>query len=259
MAVTDEAERQFYLGVAGIRMWYPKQPLSGAAASVALDFSEPVSQAGRPAAEAVDRPPAAPVAPVRSSSAERSRDKLSGVRQLVADAPVNATPAPEPEQATPEPAEAPVDVIGEGTQTAAEAISLVLGIWESERYVLLSALSADASESLQNQLARNILLALGQSEATYSGIRWPVFSHPDVPGNDNAGLAKVLAPLGERWRDKAVVALGVLPDRSAAGFEAWFDRVFGPLLVDHPFSLAALGADASRKKTLWQQLQQASR
>jgi len=259
MAVTNEAERQYFLGVAGIRMWYPRQPLSGAAASVALDFSEPPAEPDEQAAVPADMPVSvAPVTPERSRRSGLGREKLSGVRQMVAEAPARPERSAEPAETVTEEPELPSAVTGpEPDQAPQEHVRLALGIWECQRFVLLSGLSAEASQSLQDQLARNILLALGEPEAATSEVRWPVFSHPGVPGNDSDGLAKVLAPLRERWHGKSVVALGVLPER--ADMEDWVASAFRPLLVDYPFGLAGLGADASRKKALWQQLQKVLR
>ena len=43
-----EAARQFYLGVAGVRMWYAREPLPGAAPSPEYDFSEDIDETVAP-------------------------------------------------------------------------------------------------------------------------------------------------------------------------------------------------------------------
>ena len=74
--IQTEAERQFYLGMSGIRMWYARDPLPGAAPSPDYDFG-----VQEPEAVAVPEVPVIPAAPrarrADPEQASRNRDKIA--------------------------------------------------------------------------------------------------------------------------------------------------------------------------------------
>lgn len=90
----NEALRQFAMGVAGVRLWYARSPLPGAAPSPDYDFGEPDASAEQ-AEEAVAVSPRTSVPPAPAS--EASRQGLARLQGLLAGAgdsgAANETPA----------------------------------------------------------------------------------------------------------------------------------------------------------------------
>ncbi|KKL72136.1 hypothetical protein LCGC14_2087950, partial [marine sediment metagenome] len=87
--IRTEAQRQFYLGLAGVRLWYAREPLPGAAPSPEFLFPEPdeqatpfvsgkVKNASAPAEEAVLNP--APAAP---ETGKRGAQRIANLQALM--------------------------------------------------------------------------------------------------------------------------------------------------------------------------------
>lgn len=261
MPLQSEVERQFYLGVAGVSCWYARSTLTGAAPSPEFDFG---ATAGP---ELIDEPIV-----VQPPQGQRRRQSLAAIQGLVST-PKNDPANSElelPREAVPErPKMAPVDQApmpeaapavmspeaDSGPTSVAVGVAMAhWGFWFSDRFVLISALSADASTRLQDALAGNILQALGQGVAEQQTVQWPVFSNPAVPGNDESGLKAVLRELAGGFNQRRVVTLGLLSELPADTRSLWLESVLGRTTVDCPFSLAALSADPDRKRQLWAQL-----
>lgn len=266
MAIQTEAQRQYYLGMAGIRCWYARSPQPGAAASPALDFTD----VGEEPTLAMP----APVAPTPRPSKQAGRKAgLADLRGLMGETPRPAEAAgqqaPAPVRSKPEtPPRAPA-----GKAVATEATSVEIpaapeapvredtrpvsahwGLWPAGPWLLVSALSAEASEQLQQKLAHNILQALGAEAEAGVSLHWPVFNNPQITGNDRAGLMTLVQDLRREWPERQVIALGLCqgsdwPDRSD-----WLAAALGEPVVDFEFSLPALASDPGRKRALWSRL-----
>ncbi len=266
MPLQSEVKRQFYLGVAGVSCWYARSTLSGAAPSPDFDFGETVEQT-EPAL--VDEPVMG-----QPPQGQRRRQSLAAIQGLVSPAkndPSASKPEPRNESARDRPETALVDqpqappgsdtgpaVMSpgpvSGSASAAGVTAAHWGFWFSNRFVLISALSADASTRLQAALAGNILQALGQMPTEHRILQWPVFSNPAVPGNDESGLKAVLTELAGGFNERMVVTLGLLPELSYDARSVWLESVLGHRTVEFPFSLAALSAEPDRKRQLWAEL-----
>lgn len=267
----SEAERQFYLGVAGIRTWYAREPLPGAAPSPAFEFPE---EAGPPAfvepeargatATSVNRKPAPEVA-------GRAVERIAHLQALMAgeNAPVN-TSAPETttgsgpdDVASRQPSADDVnEVPGELNQAPAEGADLrvALGFWAVDDVLLLGGLSDDASARLQDSLAGNILKALGYAgQVKADCLRWPVFANPLVPGNGFSDFTRVLKSLAGECDGRRIILLGVLPAELPADRDSWLASTLGQVAVDFPHTLAELAAAPSYKRELWKQLKPLTR
>lgn len=264
MALTNEVERQFYLGVAGVSCWYARTTLTGAAPSPELDFDAAAEPIPEPVVDAANESVAG-----RQAPGQRRLQSLAAIQGLV------KTPAAEPhrpvmpaphseavseplkqasEASKPEPA---VIAPEPDSLTASVAVGVTVvhwGFWFSQRFVLISARSTDASARLQEALAANILQALGQTTEQQQTVHWPVFNNPAVPGNDEAGLKAVLRELAGEFTGRRVITLGLLPELSADARSAWLESVLGQATVESGFSLAALSADPDRKRQLWTSL-----
>lgn len=262
----SETHRQFYLAAAGIRMWYARRPLPGAAPSPEYQFADE-EMAGEPALpgemETV-RPPAEKPGQNTKPAGQRSVDL-----QALMASPSEHKRASAPPQARKVPPAAPglpavEGIAPESIAAASEApvepearffISAHLGFWASESHLLISQWSDEASERLQDALARNLLGALGQSTIQERlMLHWPVFRNPNIPGNAPNDFQEVLSRLLSSYRDRSVILLGVMTDVQ----EDQRNHCLKPLLplvgADFPVSLAGLSATPSHKRDLWSAL-----
>lgn len=247
--IQTEAERQFYLGMSGIRMWYARDPLPGAASSPDYDFG-----VQEPEAVAVPEVPVMPAAPsarrADPEQASRNRDKIARLQSLMepsakalasvdAESPVSPAEAPAPgvEAIEPVPAE-PVTV-------AEDVPRLNLKAWTGRRVTLIAELSEDSSLALQETLARNILRSLGEDACKASdSLHWPLFNNLKVSLNGAEHLAVALGALFGGLSGQKVVVLGKVGD--------WYSQALGrePEVVFET-SLATLATDPERKRQLW--------
>ncbi|HLV76705.1 MAG TPA: hypothetical protein VKY53_02105 [Marinobacter sp.] len=248
--INTEAERQFYLGVAGIRMWYARQPLPGAAPSPDFDFAAddepPLPEvAVAPAAEAAVRA-AGP------GKASRNREKIAQLQSLMDTGGGSRASAPVPAEAPPAlpVAEEPVEpaLAAREETTGLEVPRLNLCIWRSKRVVMICDLSEDTSLALQDTLARNILRSLGEEAAGQTAaLRWPLFNNLKVGLNAPENL---MATLRDQLADVSAQKLLVL---GSCG--PWVSRALArepDLMLET--SLAALATDPAGKRQLWQQI-----
>ncbi|QSP96145.1 2-isopropylmalate synthase [Marinobacter salinisoli] len=264
--IQTENERQYYLGMAGVRLWYAREPLPGAAPSPEFVFDEPESE-GEMDAEALvapqlsDRPMAQPSKPAHADRVQ-AKARVSNLQALVDGATAPATPAT-PAQEPPEPVSSPLPDAdqsaapsdAENTKTVSKpaAVKLALKLWMGQRFVLVSDLSSDASLKLQESLAENILRSVGEETLeTVGPIGWPVFNNVRAPGNSMADLRSVLSHALSQVQGQKVIVLGTVP-RDAEG--DWLHDLAGRRSdVLFPMTLTELASDPNQKRALWQML-----
>ncbi|MBR9872208.1 MAG: hypothetical protein GYB26_13820 [Gammaproteobacteria bacterium] len=255
-----EAARQFYLGVAGVRMWYAREPLPGAAPSPEYDFSDLDDQA-----EAPEFAVAAAALPVQKDpeQAARSRDKIAHLQSLMSavEAPAK-TPRPA-EPVKPEPEQAAAEVSADSSQErpapaekraavpvhAVEAVPrLFIQAWQGQRILLIAEMSEDASLSLQETLAANIVKSLGESSVHALGaIHWPLFNNLKVSLNRVDNLLEAISESYGKGAGRQVIVLGKGAD--------WVEEAFGKAPeIRFSESLAKLASDAQLKRELWQMI-----
>ncbi|PSF07274.1 hypothetical protein [Marinobacter halophilus] len=261
----SESERQFYLGMAGIRMWYAREPLPGAAPSPEFDFG--VAPAGKAERMVSIAPGPRPAAPPESTADVGKKDKLARLKTLMDTVPDKPTASARHQ--SPKPVEVPAAVtsskVGSDVQATEDSEPgvphgnaltqvprLCLQSWSGSRVLLLANLSEEASLSLQETLAMNIVRCLGDSSASELGIlRWPLFNNVKVSLNSEADLTALVRDYLAAVSGKVVITLGlsaelsVITDILADVLEKAPDVVFEQ-------SLAALAADPVLKGQLWQ-------
>ncbi|MGP4845721.1 hypothetical protein ACTXGQ_16410 [Marinobacter sp. 1Y8] len=264
--ITTEAQRQFYLSSMGVRQWYARDLLPGAAPTPVLDFREPESTLG-------DRNAVRPSAAKRASSGEESaqvnvKDLIKSVggerpdekkqeqnKKSVDPELPPVAPAPLTENNTAPVAER-AEVSGVEQQVLAEALSdreFQLGIWLSANYCLLTPYSSDISDELQNRLAANILLALEDAPVDRYRLAWPVFNNSRVFSNPASDLGALLQNLRkEKIKARQIITLGALVDSEEGMAE--IKSILGVAVVESPLSVAGLAADPRYKRELWRQL-----
>jgi len=267
--VRTEAERQFYLGRAGIHLWYARKALPGAAPSP--EFVFPVEEPSEPEpAVAVPRP----VLPARHPGQRREadgvgKDRIAGIQALMAESapatsgvelPAEARESKVAVSETEPPVEAGVEEEPDGPMAEAGAgeIRAQLGFWASDHAVLVSGVSDQASARLQDVLAQNILAAIGGSRIEkWRELRWPVFGNPRVPGNGPNDFRDTLRSLAAEFGGRKVILLGVLVEEFPGSRPEWLSAALGDFALDFPHSLAGLAAAPALKRELWQQLKSA--
>lgn len=256
----SETQRQFYLGVAGVRLWYARNALPGAAPSPEYLFDdEPDSDAAQP--EQPVPSPSMRQAPV-GGGADVGAARVANLQALMEDAqPVAGRPEEpgSPAITTAMASGNEPDVTGETVPAATTgelAPELNLQLWVGRDVSLIASLSAEASLRLQETLAENILKSLGETGLRKVGpVRWPVFNNLRAPGNSMADLRAVLVHALSAVQDQKVIALGLVGPDGYEGEESWFHHLSGirPDL-DFAGTLAELASDPSGKRALWQQL-----
>lgn len=262
--VRSETERQFYLGMAGIRMWYAREPLPGAAPSPDFDF-EVVQQ---DVAKGVPPSPAKPAHVPASGPDAGSKDKLARLKTLMGGEPerpsmsagsqsslvVEGTVDSAPSSSVDDQIELTDDA--ERTRSRGvllpQAPKLCLQCWAGSGVLLLANLSEEASLSLQETLALNIVRSLGEADTHQLGLlRWPLFNNLKVSLNSETNLAALLRDYLANESGKSVITLGLPTDSSVIA------NILGDVLEKTPDvvfdqSLAALAADSDLKRQLWQ-------
>ncbi|SFR73079.1 hypothetical protein SAMN05216203_2580 [Marinobacter daqiaonensis] len=266
----NEAQRQFAMGFAGVRLWYARGPLPGAAPSPEFDFPAPDVPAS---VEAAAEPSAAP----HGSGGDKSHRGLRRIQGLLAETrrePARALAPPEPEiPVAPVTAAAPAETPREPepesqagpdavtrASLAGEVVAFHWRFWVGRNWVLVSNRSESASRGLEDNLAASILRALEDGLEFSEEVRWPVFTNPAVPGNDAAGAADVLAAVADSLAGRNVVALGLVPDGAerASVLQALTGHL-GTAAVSFPRTLAALASDPVAKRDLWGALKAAAK
>lgn len=274
----NEAQRQFAMGVAGVRLWYARGPLPGAAPSPDFDFGEPSGQPEAPTEAATMPSRPRPASEASRSGLARLQGLLSETRadsgseaqgravasnasaSVTTTIPVRESPRTAPAATDAEPAPEQGPIAQPGSALAGKAIRFQWRFWIGEQWLLVSSCPDAASQGLEDRLAANILRALGDLVTRTEAIRWPVFSNPAVPGNDAEGAVEVVSAMAETVGRPKRLWLGLEPEDSDPDTSAlWRDvsASLGKATVSFPGSLVALSSDPGAKRALWQALQQA--
>ncbi|MEX2476146.1 hypothetical protein [Marinobacter sp.] len=268
-----EADRQYYLSMAGIRLWYAREPLPGAAPSPEFDVSwEEESRTA--VAESFSAPGAQPALPRRiqpNVDPSHASEKIAHLQALMAggnpETSSGGPAAPESETAVDR---GRADVPGPDVEPQPEAtpeepalvsgLRLTLGFWTAEDMLLVSSISPDASERLQDALANNILTALGRSpDVKPDYVHWPVFANPLVPGNRFSDFSNVLTSKMESLKGCQLILMGVSQAQWPEDRDSWVARTLGTPVVDFPNTLAELAALPALKKAVWRELKPLAR
>ena len=250
-----ETHRQFYLAAAGVRMWYAKRPLPGAAPSPEFQF---------PVDDVVAQPVLhdESVAIRQPQVKSEKNDKAVGTRSV--DLKSLMTPPPEvrpalpagpvPSETAPEPVGSGQDVSVHTSGTGAPIVAN-LGFWAAGTYLLISQWSDEASERLQDSLAENLLKALHQPVVEKRQmLHWPVFRNPHIPGNSADDFREILSRKVSFHEGCSVILLGVLSEEPDAQRQHCVSAFLPRIGVDFPHSLAELSAAPAQKRDLWNAL-----
>lgn len=257
--IQTETERQFYLGAAGIRLWYARDALPGAAASPEFEFGgdeadvvaepwvEPATAPSRP------QPKAAPPVPGRS---EADSARVANLQALM-DTPASKPARPQPSSSAVETTTDTAPVEEAPASSAREVVpALNLQVWLGRKTAVVASVSKEASLRLQETLAENILKSVGERDLRSVGpIHWPVFNNVRAPGNSLNDLRAVLAYTLSDLDRRKLIALGVTAPDDYRGDESWFQHIAGvspEISFNH--SLAELATSPALKRALWQEL-----
>jgi len=268
--IGSEAERQFYLGAAGIRMWYARQPLPGAAPSPEFEFPEtPVAaETVQVTPEPVSHPPGDSGRPVRRKPT--GLDRTEGVARIAdlqalmegeagttgnasRQPPPGTSPATDagPQSQEPKPKPKPPEAMSPPPPTIpSENVNLM--IWAGSHVALIGGMSADASGRLQETLAHNILKSLGETQSRVLGhVAWPIFNNLLVPGNSGHDFVEMMRSVLAGVQSQQVVVLQGAGDSE----QSWLMEALGrDPAVRFPHTLAELAGNPSLKRSLWQQI-----
>ncbi len=266
----SETHRQFYLAAAGIRMWYARRPLPGAAPSPEYQLAddevavEPVLHNEMDVVRPPDEKPGHNTKPARqrsvdlqalmASPAENGKYRESAQASPRVSKDLSAVPdLPAAEVSNPD--STPAESAASAEPETGYFISAHLGFWASGGYLLVSQWSDEASERLQDALARNLLGALRQSTVGERFmLHWPVFRNRNIPGNSPEDFQEVLSRLLSSYRDRSVILLGVMSDVQEDQRNHCLKALLPLVGTDFPCSLAELSATPSHKRDLWNAL-----
>jgi hypothetical protein len=248
---THEAERQFYLAMAGVQLWYAREPLPGAAPSPefvfplkrALTETPLPTAAGHPSTpvyvpSSAHLPKARPLRRADPAAAARIADLQSLMKagktetlqpkyhpEPVGNVTTGARLAPDPSSAPVTDASLPVEMAPvpaplspamrhpDPVVPTANPLKITLALWQGRDVSLIAALSSDASVKLQQALAHNILRSLGEKASSKSvTVNWPVFNNLLVPGNQPHDLVGVLKPILSGLDTQSLLVLGANAD-----------------------------------------------
>lgn len=230
----NESLRRTYLQAMGISVWYARAPLPGAAPSPVFALEQASGTPGlepEPVADTLEPPKTA--VPRRLSSLADSRQ-------------------PEKTPASP-PAPAPQGTPEETGLPSSRWAQLDLGVWQGSQWMLVADWDAKAGAQLQDQLARNVLRAMGETDVKAGRLHWPAFRHPDIPGNDRRSLARTLDNLlGDRI-PSGVIVLGE-DSRELVDTGPWPGEA--SRTVRQAFTLSGMAGDAGLKRLLWASLRE---
>lgn len=258
--IQSEAERQFYLSMAGVHLWYARNALPGAAASPDYVFPETGSGSGyvNPHAErsAVSAPANVAYRQPMTSGNRPQGSSRPDLKALMGESPeVAGGSEPEPADTGPEiaPGQAETDsenLIASGLVVPySSAVSIQ--VWLGQRVAVIARMSSEVSDHLQSTLVVNIMRSLGEANPRALGtVHWPVFNNRLVPGNSPADLGSVLGHVLSEFRDQALVNLGVDDDIVRGAFEAVQVQP-GRQQIDFPHTLAEMAATPLLKRELW--------
>lgn len=261
--IQSETERQFYLGMAGIHLWYARDALPGAAPSPDYMFLE------------ADESPEPSEAPFKNSDKPANRG-MAQRRPIVNGDVGNAPGKPnlkalmadsmaakaEPE-AVSEPKKSDTSGGGDRAPDAGtgveiidvrEPVKLSVQVWIGRRSAMIASLSSEVSSGLQETLALNILRSLGETEPhTFGAIHWPIFNNRLVPGNSLADLGSVLSHAISGLEGQRLLVIGVDDDIVSSAFAAG-EPQDNRQRDSFPHSLSEMAANPLLKRELWGQI-----
>ncbi|WP_144822475.1 2-isopropylmalate synthase [Marinobacter piscensis] len=251
--IHTEEQRQFYLGVAGIRMWYAREPLPGAAPSPEFVFPEPEPVAA-PHEGGLTSPVAEPARPAQPVPDPQGAKRIASLQALMESETKTAKAAASDDRPVPaetQPEEAPPALTREQEEPD---LTLDLGIFTGAGHVLVAHLSNEASLQLQESLAANILRSLGERQLEpLKRIGWPVFNNRLVPGSSLSDLQAVIQPICTGIREKVVIVIGASTDEAES--PSWLTQALGRNPdVNFGRSLADLASNPAEKRLLWKKL-----
>ncbi|WP_417519855.1 2-isopropylmalate synthase [Marinobacter sp.] len=267
--IQTETRRQFYLGIAGIRLWYAREPLPGAAPSPELQFGnldepeQPLVSSSVPAAREPANSGGQKPDSVMSRSNKRGVQRIASLQALMEDKTVPSgkeLPAPKlPSEAAPPSSDLQNNAESEPQPKGREAksLNLNLAVFSGERYILIASVSKEASLRLQETLATNILKSLGEEQSKPAEwVQWPVFNNRLVAGGSAAHLMSVMNHVLRDSGSKKVIVLGSI---DGTGVETEADGWLAEVLDRSPdirceHSLAELAGNPGAKRSLWQNL-----
>lgn len=236
--------------------------MPGAAPSPEFVFSEQDGRALEYAANKQPKMQAQPSVPLGKDDGV-GKGRIAGIQALMSDSATESTEETATER-TPESSVvaesgAAAEVSFDQKQGAVvdfpSQIHAHLGLWFSERFVLISGVSDQASTRLQDTLAKNVLAAVGETRIEKGDeIRWPVFGNPRVPGNSAANFRDTFHSLANDFGARKVVLLGVLANDSPSERDGLLGDALGNTAVDFAYTLAELAAVPLHKRELWQRL-----
>ncbi|MBK1853213.1 2-isopropylmalate synthase [Marinobacter sp. 1-4A] len=263
--IQTEVQRQFYLSAAGIRLWYARQPLPGAAPSPEFrlpKLDEPIHSSTPDLGSLKHHLPKGQAPSPRED--KKGAQRIASLQALVGGS-TKATQAESKQQDSPAASGAPLNVSDDTEQTgsavelqATQVLNLSLGVFAGANYVLVAHVSKEASLRLQETLAINILKSLGEVQPRpLDWVRWPVFNNPLVPGNSAAGFVAVLRHVLRDAGDRKIVVLGGQSSfvGEAGAENGWVNKALErspDLTFDH--SLTELASNHGLKRSLWHQL-----
>lgn len=260
--IETEAQRQFYLGTAGIRLWYARAPLPGAAPSPEFEFPEPEETRG----SVVGLQPRIPAEPASRNNTGikngQGGKRIASLQALMAGTPKQSS---EPRQETIDPVP-PASTHAAGDTARPEplpaeplepALSLSLGVFSGPECVLIAYISKEASLRLQETLAANILCSIGvELSKPVQWVHWPVFNNRLVPGGSLAGFRAVMQQVLSEIAGRKVLVLGGSENVGASDpVRDWLAEAHGRSAdVQSTYSLAELASRPDKKRALWAQL-----
>jgi hypothetical protein len=265
-----EAQRQFYLGVAGIRMWYAREALPGAAPSPEFKFPESdeliqsLIEVHGPVASAPEKAGQPRSAPSPSKPDQRGAQRIASLQALMEGKDGEVSGKERPVQQPSVGAELPLDDEQRNAVPAqvshaqpSKAVSLHVGVFSSDSCILIAAISKEASLRLQETLAVNILRSLGEEETKAAEwVQWPVFNNRLVSGGSVADLVSVMKHVLEGSAHKKVIVLGPIGRADPeAGRDGWLAGALERSPdIEFEYSLAELASNPGAKRSLWGQL-----
>lgn len=259
--IQSETERQFYLSMAGVHLWYARDALPGAAPSPDYVYleSEDIQERFETTKECLNRPGnKGKGQPQSIPNAER----INAFGKPDLKALMNGSEAVRTEVTTESEAGGPSGHTGNTEEVVADPAIVDVGepdklsvqVWLGERFAMIASLSSDVSVRLQEALALKILLSLGETDSrTLGAIHWPVFNNYRVPGNSLADLVSVLNHVMSELEDQRLLVLGVGDDIASRVLTAG-ELQNNRQITSFPHSLSEMAANPSLKRELWHQI-----
>jgi hypothetical protein len=247
----SETHRQFYLNAAGIRMWYAKRPLPGAAPSHEYQPVDDILQ--QEPAYSGDTGAGLATQSRRQESIKPAVHRAVDLQSLMTTPTAETREPPLPPHVEPDSAAAAA--MEPPVEENHAFIAAHLGIWSTENYLLISQWSDEASERLQDSLAVNVLGALRQAGVKRRHmLHWPVFRNPNIPGNLPDDFREILSRVLSDYQDQSIILLGVLHGEQEKQRQRCLKPALSRVGVDFQYSLAELSATPDHKRDLWAEL-----